>query len=65
MNWAKDLRTEVCRAIYDRELYPKNLYLDDEPMLHEEYAEQVTEKRIEHMIEEDIFVPPYHEREGE
>jgi hypothetical protein len=23
-NWLKDLRTEYCRAIYDRELYPKN-----------------------------------------
>ena len=33
MNWAKDLRTEVCRAIYDRDLYPKNLYLDEEPIL--------------------------------
>lgn len=62
LNWAKDLRAEVCRAIYDRELYPKNLYLDEQPMHHDEYAERVTEARIEQMVEQDIFVRPYHER---
>jgi len=65
MNWAKDLRMEVCRAIYDRDLYPKNLYLDEEPMHHDEYAEQVTARRIEHMVEAGIFVPPYDQREGQ
>ncbi|MFB6114111.1 MAG: nitrilase-related carbon-nitrogen hydrolase [Halodesulfurarchaeum sp.] len=63
MNWIKDLRTEVIQPIYDREIYPKNLWLDQQPMHHEEYAEEVTERQIEKMVEEDIFVPPYWERE--
>ncbi|KDE57914.2 hydrolase [Halostagnicola sp. A56] len=63
MNWMKDLRTELCQVIYDRELYPKNLWLDETPVQHDEYAEEVTEERIEDMVEKDIWVPPYWERE--
>ncbi|RQG86712.1 hydrolase [Natrarchaeobius halalkaliphilus] len=63
MNWIKDLRTELCEVIYDRELYPKNLWLDDLPVNHEEYNEEVTQKQIELMVEKDIYVPPYWERE--
>lgn len=63
MNWIKDLRMEYCRAIYDRDLYPKNLWLDRQPVDHETYAEEVTEARIQDMIDRDIFVPPHHERE--
>lgn len=32
-------------------------------MRHDEYTEQVTDTRIEHVVEEGIFVWPYHERE--
>lgn len=63
MNWTKDLRTELCQIIYDRELYPKNLWLDQKPMKHEEYHEEVVEQQIEKMVDKDIFVPPYWERE--
>jgi len=62
-NWIKDLRTELVRPIYDREIYPKNLWLDRQTVDHETYAETVTERQIEKMVEDDIFVPPYHERE--
>jgi predicted amidohydrolase len=62
MNWTKDLRAELCQVIYDRELYPKNLWLDRTPVDHETYAEEVTENRIAEMIEQDVFVPPYWER---
>lgn len=62
-NWLKDLRTELCQVIYDRELYPKNRYLDEQPPHHEEYAEEVTQARIDDMVDRDIWVPPYYERE--
>lgn len=64
MNWTKDLRTELIQPIYDREIYPKNLWLDQQPVKHDEYAENVTETQIQKMVEEDIFVPPYWERNG-
>lgn len=65
LNWIKDLRTEIIQPIYDRELYPKNLWLDRQPVHHEEYAEEVTEGQIKTMVEQDIFVPPYWEREDD
>lgn len=62
-NWLKDLRTELCQVIYDRELYPPNLWLEGEPVDHETYAEEITQERIDAMVEADIWVPPYWERE--
>jgi predicted amidohydrolase len=64
MNWIKDLRTEIIRPIYDREIYPKNLWLDQQPVHHDEYEEMVTEKQIDEMVEQDVFVPPHWEREN-
>ncbi len=58
MNWIKDLRPELIEAIYDRDLYPKNLYLDEEPPDHEGYAEQVTEPQIQKMVDQGIFHLP-------
>lgn len=57
-NWLKDLRMEYCRAIYDRDLYPKNLWLDQQPVDHDTYAEEVTRARVQDMIDRDIWVPP-------
>lgn len=62
-NWLKDLRTELCQVIYDRELYPPNLWLDRQPADHETYAEEVTQARIDAMVDADIWVPPYWVRE--
>lgn len=58
MNWTKDLRKELIDVIYDQDLYPKNLYLDDQPPNHAEYAEQVTKPQIQKMIDQGIFTPP-------
>lgn len=58
MNWIKDLRPELCEIIYDRELYPKNLYLDENPPHHEEYRERTVKAQIQKMIEKGIFTPP-------
>ncbi|ADJ14054.1 hypothetical protein [Halalkalicoccus jeotgali] len=44
-------------------MYPPNLWLDDQPVDHETYEEEVTQARIEAMVEDDIWVPPYWERE--
>lgn len=48
-NWLKDLRTELYRMIYEQPIYPKNLYLDREPMKHDEYRREVIDKQIDLM----------------
>src|SRR5216684_1976160 len=57
-NWMKDLRTELYQMLYEQPIYPKNLYLDREPMKHAEYREQVIEKQIDLMHERGIWVKP-------
>lgn len=48
-NWPKDLRTEMYALLYERPIYPKNLYADRPPFRHREYREQVTQRQIELM----------------
>jgi len=57
-NWMKDVRTELAQIIYDREIYPKNLYLNREPMKHAEYKEKVIDRQIALMHKRDIWKKP-------
>jgi predicted amidohydrolase len=57
-NWMKDLRTEIYQLVYEEPIYPKNLYLDRAPFTHAEFREQVIEKQIEKLIEQDIWKRP-------
>jgi len=57
-NWMKDLRTELYQMVYEQPIYPKNLYLDREPMKHDEYREKVIKKQIDLMHERGIWVKP-------
>ena len=57
-NWLKDLRTELYQILYEQPIYPKNLYLDREPMKHAEYREQVIKRQIRLMHERGIWVEP-------
>jgi len=54
----KDLRTELYQILYEKPIYPKNLYLDREPMKHAEYREKVIQKQIDLMHERGIWVKP-------
>jgi predicted amidohydrolase len=54
-NWLKDLRTELYQLLYREPIYPKNLYLNREPMKHQEYREQVIEKQIALMHQRGIW----------
>lgn len=56
-NWMKDLKTEMYRQVYEKEIYPKNLYLDREPMKHAEFREKVIKKQISLMQERGIWKP--------
>jgi hypothetical protein len=45
-NWLKDLNTELYQLLYKDPIYPKNLYLNREPMKHTEYRREVIDKQI-------------------
>jgi predicted amidohydrolase len=54
-NSMKDLKTEIYSLPYEKPIYPKNLYLDREPMKHDEYNEKVTKRQIALLQERDIW----------
>ncbi len=57
-NWMKDLRTELYQILYEKPIYPKNLYLNREPMKHKEYREKVIRKQIRLMHDRGIWAKP-------
>src|SRR5260370_38632008 len=54
----KDLRTELYQMLYEQPIYPKNLYLDREPMKHAEYREKVIQRQIALLHERDVWKRP-------
>ena len=60
-NWMKDLRTELYQIVYKDPIYPKNLYLDREPMKHAEYEEKVIKRQVKFMQDAGIWKKPYSE----
>lgn len=57
-NWLKDLRTELYGRLYDKPIYPKNLYLDRPPMGHQEYHDEVIVPQIRLMHDRGIWKKP-------
>ena len=57
-NWLKDLRTELYQLVYEQPIYPKNLYLERQPMKHAEYREQVIERQIHLLHDRSIWAKP-------
>src|SRR6266850_1289760 len=57
-NWMKDLRTELYQLLYEKPIYPKNLYLKRAPMKHAEYREKVIKRQIRLMHDRGIWKKP-------
>jgi hypothetical protein len=57
-NWLKDLRTELYQLLYEKPIYPKNLYLKRAPMKHAEYREKVIKRQIRLMHDRGIWKKP-------
>jgi predicted amidohydrolase len=57
-NWLKDIRTELYQIVYEHPIYPKNLYLEREPMKHKEYRETVIRRQIQLMHDRGIWAKP-------
>ena len=45
----------MAQLIYEKPVYPKNLYVDRIPGKHAEYKEEVIDKQIAMMQERDIW----------
>jgi beta-ureidopropionase len=57
-NWLKDLRTELYQLVYEKPIYPKNLYLKRAPMKHAEYREKVIARQVRLMHDRGVWARP-------
>jgi predicted amidohydrolase len=57
-NWLKDLRTELYQLVYERPIYPRNLYLERPPYTHDEFRRQVLEAQVRKLHELGIWAKP-------
>ncbi len=57
-NWLKDIRTELYQILYEKPIYPKNLYLKRKPFTHAQYRKNVIDKQIALMHKRDVWVKP-------
>src|SRR5712692_601247 len=57
-NWMKDLRTELYQLLYEKPIYPKNLYLNRAPMKHAEYKKKVIDAQIKLLQDRGVWVKP-------
>jgi hypothetical protein len=54
-NWLTQIRTEAFQEMYDKPIYPMNMYRDRLPT---DQAERSQAQPIKRFLEEGIFVPP-------
>lgn len=57
-NWLKDIRTELYGLLYEKPIYPKNLYLKRKPMKHAQYKKRVIDKQIALMHKRGVWKKP-------
>ena len=62
-NWLKDLRVELFKKMYETPIYPKNLWMNKNPVHHEE-ADKVYRQSIKGLIDRGVWTAPAHPHEG-
>jgi beta-ureidopropionase len=62
-NWLKDLRTEIFRNMYEQPIHPKNLWLEQDPLRHEQ-VDEVYRDNIRRLVERGAFTAPAHSFQG-
>jgi predicted amidohydrolase len=62
-NWLKDLRTELFAHMYDEPIFPKNLWLEDEPS-HHAGADEIYRASIARLMERGTWTPPAYKHKG-
>jgi beta-ureidopropionase len=56
-NWAKDLRTELFKGMYEPPIHPKNLWLHQEPLSHAQ-VDEVYRGNIERLMDRGSYTAP-------
>ena len=51
----RDLGVDTDKLIYERPVYPKNLYLEREPYKHADFRREVLEPQIELLVQRGIW----------
>lgn len=62
-NWLKDLRTELFQEMYSRPIHPRNLWLDQEPLHHNE-VDKVYRRNIESLYDRGTWTRPHFQHPG-
>jgi len=62
-NWLKDLRTELFQEMYSRPIHPKNLWLEEDPMHHNE-VDKVYRQNIEALYDRGTWTRPHVKHDG-
>lgn len=57
-NWPKDIRTELAQIIYEKPIYPKNMYAKAIPGKHADYKRDVIDRQVKLMQERGIWKKP-------
>jgi beta-ureidopropionase len=57
-NWTKDIRAELAQIVYEKPIYPKNLYVDAIPGRHADYKRDVLDRQVHMMQERGIWKKP-------
>ena len=56
-NWLKDLRTELFQEMYTQPIHPKNLWLNQQPLHHND-VDKVYRRNIETLYERGTWTRP-------
>lgn len=62
-NWMKDLRTEIFKRMYEKPIHPKNMWIRNEPLQHEEHDE-IFRHNIRTLQERGVYTAPAKSYEG-
>jgi predicted amidohydrolase len=62
-NWMKDLRTELFQKMYEPPIHPKNLWMDQDPLPHED-VDEIYRENIGRLIKRGSFTAPAHSFPG-
>ena len=58
-NWISQLRTDAFHKIYEKSIYPKNLFLGKSPT-PSTIGERTAAQPIKRFLDEGIWIPPSH-----
>ncbi len=62
-NWLKDLRTELFKRMYEKPIHPKNLWMDKDPMQHED-VDKIYRRNIQTLVDRGTWTKPFYDPEG-